>query len=268
MPLRSLAALALASTVLAGCGFRGAYTAHGVATSGPPIVAKPQLEVGRSWTYRLVNGYNSEEVSRFREQVVDTGQGLEIARTGSEEHVTERFTPDGKWVTKARPGYGALEYSPPLEAIPFPLEVGKRWRQRTMSHDRQSGQSYPVLVYGRVVRWERIQTEGSAYHAVRIDRHVFIGDGDFWKTDTQVWETDWYAPSVGRVVRSENTSGYYDLRQTSRAGALWVKGNWNVLELVSPGTASKQGSALPPSMLQRATGIHDDGVIAFYNAVN
>ena len=52
---------------------------------------------------------------------------------------------------------------------------------------------------------------------------------------THVTETDWYAPALGRSVRSENRAEW----MVTGLRYPWVSGDWNVYELVS----------LPASML-------------------
>jgi len=240
---RSVAAglvLSILGTLLAGCAFRGAYTVERIPTDGPPRVDAPPAEIGRAWSYRLVNGYNSEVLGQYREELVaGANQDLNIVRTdtGRAESITERYTSDWKWVSKARPGFEALDYSPPLPAIPFPLEIGKSWRYRSVSSNRLTGERFPVSVHGRIVGWEKLKTPAGNFDTVRIDRVIYVDDADFWKSQTRITESDWYAPSVGRVVRSENTSGYYALQMVSRAGVQWIAGNWNVLELAEPVSA-------------------------------
>jgi len=228
----------LLAAALAGCGFRGAYVAERGPAAGPVRVEAPRAEVGRSWSYRLVNGYNSEVVGQYREELVAVpGTELSILRTGPDTSINERYTPDWGWIAKARPGFAALEYSPPLHAIPFPLEIGKSWQERSVTTNRLTGERYAISVHGRVVGWETIKTPAGTYDSVRIDRVIYVDDADFWKSQTRIVESDWYAPSVGRVVRSENTSGYYALQMVSRAGVQWMAGNWNVLELTDPPAA-------------------------------
>jgi len=231
---------------LTACGLPGAYTAQRGARSRPARVAGPQPEVGRTWSLRLVNGYNSEEVARYQEELVEgSSAGLTVKRTDRDQHtpVTERYTPDWKWVSKARPGYDVIEYSPPLIGIPFPLEIGKSWRQHSVSFNPHTKERYPVIVQGRVVGWEKIKTAAGTFDAIRIDRDAYISDSDQWKSQTEFRETDWYVPSLGRIVRSENTSGYYAVAQSGDSGAPWIRGSWNVQELADPVAATKAPGA-------------------------
>lgn len=212
--------------------------------SGPTQVDATPVRVGQTWSYRLINGYNGEVVREYREQLVEASPSeLRIERrTGAGDLLlTERYTPSWHWIEVERPGFWLSAYTPPLVALPFPLEIGKTWTAYTTTSDPQTGRSVRVRVDGRVVRWEKVTLPGGVFDTVLVRRMVYIGDGDFWRSDREIYESDWYAPALGRVVRSENTSGYFDLAQTSRAGALWIRGDWNIVEL----TASQTGSGTP-----------------------
>jgi hypothetical protein len=236
MPIRTGAALLAACLLLAACH---AYKAERSPATGPARIEAPTAEVGRSWSFRVVNGYNGEVVAHYRERLVEaTGSGLKVVRTDTKlgEPITELYTSDWNWLSKARPGVGVpTAYAPALVVLPFPLEVGRSWSQRSVSNDPHSGQQFAVRVDGRVVGWEQIRIPAGTFEAVLITRTIYVGDGNYERSDTEFIESDWYAPSVGRVVRAETTSGYYDLYHYSPPfGRTWVRGDWNVLELADP----------------------------------
>jgi hypothetical protein len=236
MPIRTVTTLVLASLVLGACA---AYKAQRAPTSGPDRVEAPRSEPGRSWSFRIVNGYNGEVVTQYRERLVErTDQALRVVRTDASlgESITERYTPDWNWVSKARPGVSVpTEYAPPLRVLPFPLEVGKSWSQRTFLLDPYTARRHAVRVDGHVVGWEKVKVAAGTFDAVLIKRTIYVADGNYERDDTMFTESDWYAPSAGRVVRAETTSGYYDLYDYSWPfGRTWVRGDWNVLELAEP----------------------------------
>jgi hypothetical protein len=237
MSLRNLAVLALACCSLGACA--PYYKAERAPATGPERVEAPRAEAGRSWSFQVVNGYNSEVLTHYRERVVEaTASELRVLRTDatSGESITERYTADWNWLSKARPGVGApTEYSPALQVLPFPLEIGKSWTQRSISTDPASGRRIAVRVDGRVAGWETVRVPAGTFDAVRITRSLYVEDGDYERSDTYLTESDWYAPAVGRVIRAETTSGYYDLfHYTPPFGRTWVRGDWHVLELVEP----------------------------------
>jgi hypothetical protein len=233
MMIRSRTALLAACLLLGACA---AYKAEHSPATGPDRIEAPSVEVGRSWSFQVVNGFNSEVVAHYREELVEgTGSALRVMRTDTSlgESIAEHYTPEWNWLIKARPGVRVpTEYAPPLQVLAFPLEVGKTWSQRTFSRDPDTGQQFTVRLDGRVVGWEKIKVPAGTFDAVLIRRTIYIGDGDYMYTDTQFIESDWYAPSVGRVVRAETWSGRYDLYHSY--GRAWVRGDWNVLELAAP----------------------------------
>jgi hypothetical protein len=65
-------------------------------------------------------------------------------------------------------------------------------------------------------------------------RHVFAGNAEFFNSQEDIVETEWYAPAVGHAVVSTGNSSHID---TSRGGGgrgkpLVVRGEWLVAELV------------------------------------
>jgi hypothetical protein len=62
---------------------------------------------------------------------------------------------------------------------------------------------------------------------------VYAGDAETFLSQTVISETDWYAPALGRSVRIETKSRWADTGRTTKGlGGNWVRGDWNVYELV------------------------------------
>ena len=66
---------------------------------------------------------------------------------------------------------------------------------------------------------------------------MFAGNPGWFTSQEEIDETDWYAPALGRSVRSEGSSEHFD---SSRGGGddgggeypMRVRGDWLVAELV------------------------------------
>jgi hypothetical protein len=50
--------------------------------------------------------------------------------------------------------------------------------------------------------------------------------------ETNITETDWYAPALGRAVRTESNSGYLHPTRCGLGTCEPIRGDWNVFELV------------------------------------
>ena len=78
---------------------------------------------------------------------------------------------------------------------------------------RESDGSPPrrVIVSGYVGGWETVKVPAGEFRALRVVRDSFLGDQRFYRTETTRKEVDWYAPSIGVVVRSVEDSVNEDL---------------------------------------------------------
>jgi hypothetical protein len=92
-----------------------------------------------------------------------------------------------------------------------------------------------VHVQARVTGWERVRVPAGEFDALRVQRYVYAGNNEYFRTQEEISQVDWYAPAVRNVVRSEGSSSHID---TSRSGGgrgrpLRVRGDWLVYELAS-----------------------------------
>jgi len=84
-------------------------------------------------------------------------------------------------------------------------------------------------VYGRVAGWEHITVPAGEFDALRIERASYLDDEEFWRWGTRAYQTDWYAPAVGRFVRHEENSAFYE--KSGRWPNNERRGDWTVMEL-------------------------------------
>jgi hypothetical protein len=115
-----------------------------------------------------------------------------------------------------------------------PLDSGKSWSTRVSATNPASGRRTSVRVDGDVLGTERITTPAGAFDTIKITRKVYAGDWETFTMETNIVETDWYAPALGRPVRTERNSSYMDQQRCGKpAGACTpVRGDWFVFELV------------------------------------
>jgi hypothetical protein len=103
-----------------------------------------------------------------------------------------------------------------------------------------------VIVAGHVGGWQTVNVPAGEFRALRVVRDSYLGDHDFHRSETIRSETDWFAPSIGAVVRSEENSFVEDLLSgvSDHGGARQIfRGDWLrwELESVSQPASRKEG---------------------------
>jgi len=209
------------------------------------LAASPPA-VGDTMVYRLVNGYNREILSQLRYQVekVDGERATlrvtpDRAAGGLER--TEIVTREGNWLLHSVASHGDIvdyEFSAPFPAYVFPLDPGKTWSMHVPARVPGENRMRSVRVDGTVLGIERVRVPAGEFDAVKIRRLVYPGDTWHFLQETKVQEIDWYVPALGRSVRSETRSEYFDLSMGRRK---LINGGWTVLELAEapPAMAAK-----------------------------
>lgn len=198
------------------------------------------LATGDVYLYRLVNGYNNEVRAQIRYQVdrVDAGSvTLSVTPENAEGGVqrTDIYTREGNWLRRPMESHGQkVEYvfSTAYPAYVFPLDAGKNWSMRVDATVPGTGQRRSVRVDGKVIGTERVRVPAGEFDTVKIRRLVYPGDATFFLPETHIVEFDWYAPALGRSVRSETRSQWFDLALCPELGSCLYYGDWDVLELV------------------------------------
>ena len=206
----------------------------------------PRLAVGDTWVYRISNGYNNEVRGEIRYQVekVDAGRAV-VSVTPDNPYLgqayTEIYTKEGNWLRHPVTNHDQpveYEFATAYPAYVFPLEPDKSWSLRVNATDPATGRRNSVRVDGTVLGAERIRVPAGEFDTIRIRRLVYAGDWDGFLRETNIMETEWYAPALGRAVRSESRSEWKDLSRCGRAGCQPFHGDWNVYELVAVKSAT------------------------------
>ncbi|MNC86813.1 hypothetical protein D3C83_24940 [compost metagenome] len=117
-------------------------------------------------------------------------------------------------------------------AYVFPLEPGKSWSVRVKATVPSLDEHRSVRVDAWVIGRERIRVPAGEFDTVKIRRAVYPGDSRFALMETQIFEFDWYAPALGRAVRTERRSNWLDLSQCGKDGMCEFRGDWSIYELV------------------------------------
>ncbi len=200
---------------------------------------------GDAWAYRVINAYNGEVRGnvQYRVEKVDADR-IAVAMSADPLTLgmprTEVYTTDGRWLKHALTNHDQpveYEFAQPYPAYDFPLDSGKSWSTRVQATNPASGRRSSVRVDGDVLGTERLTVPAGAYDTIKIRRRIYAGDFEGSRSETNIVETEWYAPELKRAVRLERNSGYMDqARCTDEMSACTpVRGDWLVFELVQVG---------------------------------
>lgn len=235
-PCAMLVALVLAFT---GCATDPSTPAGEVAT------APGSFPAGSVLTYATFNAYNDEPRATVRQVYGASGSRVE----GMDYQIPSEnaFGPSraifvnrvldarGDLVRLERADGSSVAFEPPMRMLPFPLRPGERFRQTLVARESDGSLPRRVIVTGYVGGWETVKVPAGDFRALRVVRDSFLGDQRFYRTETTRKEVDWYAPSIGAVVRSQEDSYNEDLMSGgSEAGStLLFMGDWLRWELQS-----------------------------------
>lgn len=236
------------STAL-GCAAVIIGTSVGTSVGSSGAAAAPVS--GETYVYRLVNGYSKEVRGQlhYRVDKVDPDR-YAVAVTpdtswGGVER-TEIYTNDGNWLRHTLASHGqSVEYvfASAYPAYVFPLELSKSWSVRVNATVPGVTKTRSVRVDGKVLGRERIRVPAGEFDTFKVRRLVYPGDADFFLMETKIVEYDWYAPALGRSVRTEIRSEYIDLSRCGGGpdggGFCVFHGEWEVFELIDAGTVRK-----------------------------
>lgn len=228
---RSLAPLAL--VIAAGCASPLPQTPP---AGLPARVDPPLVRAGEEWAYSYRDGYTGMPKGTVGYRIVavkDDAVVVEVSHDGRRS--TEVYTRAWGWRERPMTNLQSFRFEPAYPALPFPLEAGKTWRSYVSATDPATGRVNRVRIDGAVLGWERVRVPAGEFDALKIQRLVYAGNHDGFRGEERIAELDWYAPALGRVVRHESSSGHLDRSRGCDdvfSDCNWIRGDWNVLELV------------------------------------
>jgi len=211
----SFAALAVLVLACAGCATDASTPA------GDAVAAPAGMPAGSELTYATFNAYNDEPRATVRQIYGSAGSRVE----GMDYQIPAEnaFGPSrpifvnrvldvrGDLVRLERADGTSVSFEPPMRMLPFPLRPGERFRQVLVARESDGSPPRRVIVSGYVGGWETVKVPAGEFRALRVVRDSFLGDQRFYRTETTRKEVDWYAPSIGVVVRSVEDSFNEDL---------------------------------------------------------
>jgi hypothetical protein len=203
------AALILAGLLSASCASQHAR------------VDTPAARAGDRWTYQESNAYNGIPTGKVDYRVL-AGEGdaltLEVAHDKSKSRVTHTYPP--RW--------SEFEL---VDGRRFVFPLGTREGAAVIARSVETQESVPIKIYERVSGPEKVRVPAGEFDAVKIFRNIYVDDADWYKSQTSVRQSEWYAPSLAAAIKRESQASYRDLRR-GRHDVL-IEGDWTRWELVS-----------------------------------
>ncbi|HET7158612.1 MAG TPA: hypothetical protein VFI62_06430 [Burkholderiales bacterium] len=211
--LRLLAAVCVV-VLMSGCAVTSSY----VPANAPASVGAPQVKAGDYWDYTVRDGYTGLPRGIYRYQVANADAERVVVQLIHEERLLDTLIYAPGWNGRELPltNTQRFRYEPTYVAYPYPLTPGKTWYTVVRATDTQTGRQFNTHVKGKILGWERISVPAGQFDALKIQREVFAGNMQGFKTQEEISEIDWYVPSARRAVRTQAHSQHFD---TSRGGS-------------------------------------------------
>jgi hypothetical protein len=106
-------------------------------------------------------------------------------------------------------GSSGTRFEPAIEIHRFPMKVGDSWKSRYDATGLTGSRSRAELEV-KVAAQEKVTTPAGEFDTFRIEMAGWI-NGVNWQGAVRLSQTVWYAPAIGRAVRSD----YKDYRNSS-----------------------------------------------------
>ena len=167
----------------------------------PVPAPKPMLKAGEVATYavQLVADRRNVEDTLTVTEVAGGTVKVKYQRTGPEPKDAEAlYTDEWNQVVSATSG---SRIEPHTDSLKFPLEVGKSWEAKFVVSS-PSGAKSRGSIDTKVASFEKVKTPAGEFDAYRVTSEGWI-NGVSWNGSFKRTMTQWYAPSVHRVVRTE-----------------------------------------------------------------
>ena len=246
--------------LMAGC-ITPVSNPYGTPIAVGPVNPPALPRASDRFAYLVRNGYNGEPVGQL-EYRIDSAErdhyvaGVNPGAAYPGQPRNELYLFDGNWARHALTNHNQLidyEFNPPLPIYAFPLDARRTWSQRVNARNPATGKVVSVRVDAEVLGGERIVTAAGQFDTVKIYRRIYAGDWDAFLTETTITEVEWYSPEIGRAVRLDRNSEWYDSSRSPGGAVPWfnrglqLRGDWHVFELASwPNMAQRAAPAPPP----------------------
>ena len=174
--------------------------------------ARPMFKVGEVAVYTVTQRSDNkvfEEVTTVTAVTPDAIRFNHVRPNREPAALEAVFTPDLRVVQS---GFSGTRFDPPIPQIKVPMAVGDSWKAVYESVGQNQARSKGDFD-AKVVATEKVTTPAGTFDTFRIESGGWV-TGISWTGSVRVAQVQWYAPSIGRLVRTE----FKDYR----GGNLWT----------------------------------------------
>ncbi len=217
--------------------------------SHPKTVEAPAINVGDKYTYETESTDSDGKTTTAtstREVTAIDGDRVTVTVTSGKIGKARTLIYDRSWnllETGDTPTAGLI-YKPAIQYFDFPLTVGKTWKSLAEDTDKKTGKSRQYVINAEVVGWDEIVVGAGTFDALKIIISSNVIDGEKRSTGTDV---SWYAPSIGKTVKSElsgEDSGGRQEPKTVRLESFKVSSRNELEPIQSPAVQNHKSSQL------------------------
>lgn len=98
-------------------------------------------------------------------------------------------------------GTSGTRFDPPVPVVKWPLTAGASWKTRydmVTTNESRSKADLDVKIVSR----EKLRTPAGEFDTIKMETGGWV-NGVSWSGSVRVAQVQWFAPAIGRVVRSE-----------------------------------------------------------------
>ena len=171
-------------------------------------VEAPNIKQGYTYIFESIypDDPQRNKTTERRVVAVDNGKITVATRNLKTDYVrTLEFTTEWNFISSMDPKGGGSTFQPPLKYFEFPLYPGKTWKQTSIETNRKSGVITESVISATVGDWEDITVPAGTFRTIKITAETTELNRETGLKSTGV-DVSWYAPKVGRSVKSSITS--------------------------------------------------------------
>lgn len=174
---------------------------QGVFADNIANIPAPDVHVGDSWTFRIIDGFTKDITGIASHRVVEvTPDEINVLVEWKDRPIRSLWVFDHQWRLKDDSVRRFEPYRPDYQ---FPMGVGVQWEKEFHSMIFKTGAAFSEFVRAKVVGKESVTVPAGSFEAYRIEiineARSTAADGSISKTELTIW----YSPDVKRFVKQE-----------------------------------------------------------------
>lgn len=185
-----------------------------------------ELRAGDRFSYQKLNAYNGNSQGEIRyHALASEGATVQVEIAEEKSQATRSY---------------------PLRWSEFELVDGRHFvyplpqdsKEKVVAFNPETRERLPVTIYTRVSAREKVKVPAGEFDALKVSRNIYVDDVDWYKSQTTVRQSEWYATEAPQAVKRESQASYRDLRR-SRLDSV-IEGDWSRWLLTSYSQGPRQ----------------------------